>query len=224
MRGVPLVHFLHIRKAGGSAIKSALLPHLKTGSCLIECHPHRITIQHIPVGEKVFFVVRDPIRRYLSGFTSRMNQGAPAHYVPWTRDEEVAFERFPTPNQLALALASKNPDLQREALSAMNSISHVRSSYWDWFIDESTLRCRAGDVLMVLRQRQLNKDFEKAVRLLDLPDSVELSDDPTTANRSPDSADQRLDAEAEAALRIYYDKDYAFIEICRELFDIEGDV
>lgn len=224
LKGIPVVHFLHIRKTGGSAIKTALFPYVYRESCLIECHPHRITVQDVPIGEKIFFVVRDPIRRYLSGFTSRMNQGAPAHHVPWTPEEEAVFKQFSTPNQLALALGSKDPDLHKEARSAMDAISHVRSSYWDWFIDEPTLRRRASDVLIVLRQKQLNSDFVEAARLLGLPDSVKLSDDPITANRSPESADQHLDPAAEEALRLYYEKDYVFLGLCRELFRLKGDI
>ncbi len=224
LRGRPVVHFLHVRKAGGSAIKTALVPHAKTGPFLVECHPHRIAINDIPVGEKVFFVVRDPVKRFVSGFNSRLNQGAPAHSVPWSKTEAEVFERFQTPNELALALASDDPGLRAQANQAMQSISHVRSSYWDWFVDEETLRRRADDVLCVMRQKNLNEDFKQLVAKLQLPDSLDLSADPMTSNRSPRSMSQGLDPTAEKAVREYYARDYAFLTLCRKLFGLEGDV
>jgi len=223
LTGRPLVHFLHVRKAGGTAIKNVLVAHATAGPNLIACHPHRITVQDIPVGEKFLFAVRDPVSRYVSGFLSRLHQGAPAHFVPWTADEKLAFARFQTPNELGLALASADADTRGEAERAMAAISHVRSSYWDWFLDEATLRQRAGDVLIVLRQRHLDEDFRQALRLLQLPADLRLSDDPAAANRSPQDESRRLEPEAEQAIRAYYARDYQFLELCRELFGLQGE-
>lgn len=224
LKGRPLVHFIHVRKAGGSAIKAVLVPHAMSGPNLIECHPHRITLDHIPAGEKFFFVVRDPVRRYVSGFNSRLNQGAPAHEVPWNKEEERVFRDFRTPNELAMALTDKDPPRRKLALHAMKTISHVRSSYWDWFIDEQTLKSRADDVLMVLRQNDLHQDFQRLIERLELPSGIELSSDPIIANQSLKETSRELEPAAEAAIRNYYSQDYHFIEICRERFALRGDL
>ena len=222
LRGRPVVHFLHVRKAGGSAIKTALVPHALTGPFLVECHPHRITINDIPEGEKVFFVVRDPVKRFVSGFNSRLNQGAPAHIVPWSKEEEEVFKKFQTPNELAMTLGNEDAEQCETAYKAMKAISHVRSSYWDWFIDEQTLHRRADDLLYVLRQKNLNDDFTKLVELLKLHDTVKLSENPVTSNRTPQSMKQQLEPDAEAAIREYYSRDYEFLALCRELFGLKG--
>lgn len=222
LTGRPVVHFLHVRKAGGSSIKAALVPRATAGPFLVECHPHRITINDIPKGEKVFFVVRDPVARFVSGFQSRLNQGRPAHDVPWKDGEQQVFRQFTDPNELALALADPDEARREVAEHAMRTIIHVRSSYWDWFIDEATLRSRADDVVMVLRQEALPADFAKLVELLQLPGAVELPDDPATANRSTGSGKHSLTPRARAAIEAHYARDYDFLAICRELFGVDG--
>lgn len=220
LTGRPVVHFLHVRKAGGSAIKAALVPHATSGPCLVECHPHRITVNDIPAGEKFFFAVRDPVARFISGFYSRLNQGAPAHNVPWRDGEEEAFAQFKTPNELGLALVDENPERRAAAERAMKTIIHVRSSYWDWFINEETLRSRADDVLMVLRQENLRDDFAVLVQRLQLPEGVELPRDPGAANRGPDATDRALTPDARRAIETHYRADYALLDLCAELFDL----
>jgi hypothetical protein len=217
-RGRPVAHFLHVRKAGGSAIKTALTPHATTGPYLVELHPHRITLNDVPVGEKVFFVVRDPVARFVSGFYSRLRQGAPAHTVPWTEAERTAFEQFPTPNALGLALASDEPATQEAARQAMRQITHVNSSYWDWFIDEPTLRRRAEDVLFIARQERLNEAIPRLLEQLQLPADISLPGDPTRANRGARHEDRQLDPAARAAIEQAYASDYAFLTLCAELF------
>lgn len=55
-----IVHFLHIGKSGGTAIKSALgnkdKP-LKCNDSFIFSHPHNFTLMHTHKGEKVFIML-----------------------------------------------------------------------------------------------------------------------------------------------------------------------
>ena len=72
-------------------------------------------------------VTRDPVARYVSGFDSRLRQGAPSRHAPWRGDEEWAFSQFPDPNSLALALNPEHPAHQN-ALRAMHGITHIQTS------------------------------------------------------------------------------------------------
>jgi hypothetical protein len=210
MRGKMNVHFLHLRKTGGTAIKSALTSQLLTPNAVLHLHPHRITLNHIPRGHRIVFVTRNPVRRFVSGFTSRFNQGAPAHHVPWTPAEAIAFTLFPDPNSLALALDPAHP-LHREALDAVKSISHIRCSYWDWFHDEAAFQERMDDILFIGRTEQLDDDFQTLKTLLELPDHLELPRDPAASNRG---TPQPLEPRAIEILRSWHSADYRFLECC----------
>jgi hypothetical protein len=50
------VHFLHIGKTGGMAIRHALKPYRETARYKIKRHGHRQTLQDIPQGEGVIFI------------------------------------------------------------------------------------------------------------------------------------------------------------------------
>ena len=89
------VHFLHIGKTGGSAIKAALRDFRETHD--IALHPHWVPAETVPAHERFFFCVRDPVTRFVSAFNSRLRMGKPTGFVEWDADEEWAFARFPTP-------------------------------------------------------------------------------------------------------------------------------
>jgi hypothetical protein len=161
------------------------------------------------------FVVRDPVSRFMSGFDSRLRKGAPAHNVPWTPDEELAFSRFPDANSLALAL---NPADSRhpEALHAMASITHLNCSYWDWFGDEAALEARADAVLFIGRVESFEADFEALKQVLKLPDEAALPSDSKAANRAerPPVGRPPLAPEAIAVLKKWHSRDYSFLSWC----------
>lgn len=217
LRGAQFVHMLHIGKTGGTAVKAALQLAPARRNLSLRLHSHGTRLRDVPPGEKVFFFLRDPVARFVSGFYSRQRQGQPRYAIPWTPAEAVAFERFETPNALGLALASADSSLRSAAISAMNAITHVRSSYWDWFEDEAYFASRAGDVLMVGFQETLERDFDRLKSLLQLPSRIVLPADDTASHRSPRGLDRRLDVAAIEALQAWYARDYEFLELCRSL-------
>ena len=58
-------------------MKAALAPLTTEGSYEIVLHSHDCELRQIPSGDKVFFTVRDPIDRFVSGFNSRKRRGQP---------------------------------------------------------------------------------------------------------------------------------------------------
>jgi hypothetical protein len=216
------VHFLHIGKTGGSAVKYALKNNLVSDKYVIYLHKHGVKLRSVPRGDKVFFFLRDPVDRFVSGFYSRKRRGQPRIFSPWTQEEEVAFGRFQTPNQLAVALSSGDKEERAKGQYAMKSIAHVRDSYWNWLESENYLRARHSDILLVGFQENLTQDFETLKSRLNLPDNVKLPDDDILSHRNPRDLDKALDDEALRNLRDWYRNDYRLISLCKAITEQDG--
>jgi hypothetical protein len=212
----PRAHFLHIGKTGGSAIKSAL-EHARDGAFELVLHPHGTTLEQVPPGDRFFFVLRDPIDRFISAFYSRQRQGRPRYESPWSSEEERAFARFSTADSLACALSSQESEEHSQALDAMRAIAHVRDSYWFWFINESYFQSRLGDLLAVLWLPDLDATFLQLCALLGISPAPALPYDDVGAHRNPADTDRVLSPRARAGLEQWYASDQTFVERCRRL-------
>lgn len=200
------IHFLHIRKTGGNAIKEAL--RLVPG---IVIHPHRVTLADIPEGERVFFALRDPVDRFVSGFNSRRRCGRPKLNSPWNDDERAALTRFPRANDLALALSSTADARRGVAEAAMAGINHVNSTYADWLSSTAYLDRRRADIVWVGLTSQLATDFEGLKQTLDLPPTCVLPSDPVIAHRRLPTDEVHLSPEARQNIERWYAADYQFL-------------
>jgi Sulfotransferase family len=207
------VHFMHIRKTGGTAIKNVLIDYTITGNSVIYLHHHSILIDRIPRGHKIIFAVRDPVARFVSGFVGRLNQSRPGTYVPWSPEEEKAFGLFMTPEELAIALDSSHPKYEA-ACHAMKSISHLNNYQWDWLGDEKTFHLRSDDFFCIARQETLTADFNLLKRALALPEDLKLPSDVKGMNRSIGPSVPPLSEKGEQNVRGWYQKDFELIELC----------
>jgi hypothetical protein len=88
------VHFLHVSKAGGSAIRHAFRKakqaaggELVTPWGPLESHRHSFGLRNVPKSDKAIFALRDPVGRFVSGFYSRQRQGAPRYVREWSDAE-----------------------------------------------------------------------------------------------------------------------------------------
>jgi hypothetical protein len=237
------IHFLHIGKTGGTAVVHALNQrHLCVQSrwvrwnapdlyrlnrpsenklLTVYVHPHNESLRDVPDGEKVFFFLRDPISRFISGFYSRQRQGQPRYNSPWSRHEKIAYQRFRTINQLALALSSTDATEKAMAEKAMQSIQHVRDSYWKWFRGEEYFMSRLADIFFVGFQENLAQDFGILKSKLNLPNDVELPTDDVLAHKNPLDVDKTLDDKAMANLKQWYKDEYRFISLCKEVLSVD---
>ena len=194
-------------------MRKAVTGGLLTPTSLI-VHPHEVAIEDVPRGDGIVFFVRDPLARFASGFFSRKRRGAPAHKKQWSESERVAFERFETPDQLAVSLSSENTDTKNAAEEAMNAIEHVRSSYWDWFVNEQVFEQRIADVVFIGQQESLESDFEYLKRMLSWPGGTKLPADPGLSHKGVVGEDRTLSDQARRNLERWYTRDYRFLEIC----------
>ena len=216
LRGKKTLHFIHIGKTGGSAIKYALQSADVAGSYKLRFHSHNVTLFDIPEGDAVFFVIRDPVSRFVSAFYSRKRQGRPKYDRPWSEGEKKAFRHFSTANQLALALSANTEEERSAAEQAMVNIEHVEDFYWDWFGDEDYLLARKQDILFVGRQEFLAEDFERLKHRLALPESLHLPVGKVEAHRSESGEDTSLDLLGVENLKRWYAADYKFVEVLRD--------
>ncbi|HDQ41914.1 MAG TPA: hypothetical protein ENN39_12930 [Desulfonatronum sp.] len=155
-----IVHFLHIRKTGGTAIKEALQPLTEGEEYSLRLQPHKTRLCDIPIGEKVFFFLRDPVSRFVSGFNSRLRQGKPRYNSPWNEAEQHAFSLFPTANSLAESLSSERDGEERERASwAMKNIRHVNSTYDFWLKSIEYVK-RNDDIIFIGFQESFDEDFD----------------------------------------------------------------
>jgi hypothetical protein len=217
LAGRRALHLLHIGKTGGTAINHAFRQQPKTKRFRIYRHEHRTTLRDVARGELVVFFLRDPVSRFVSGFYSRQRQGQPRIYVPWSASERAAFNRFETPNELALALLDEDPAQRRRAQEAMESIQHVRDSYAGWLESPAYLRARAQDLFFVGFQETLDRDFETLKRRLGVSSHAQLPRDEVSAHKNPGHLDTTLDDAARAAIERHYAGDYELITLCRQI-------
>lgn len=223
--GFKIVHFIHIGKTAGTAIKNAEngkksffsnSKFLKNYVLIMENHDFKL--MDVKNGEYSFFVIRDPISRFVSGFYSRFRMGQPRIYNPWTDLERKAFEKFATPNELGEALSSQNPEVRHDAENAMRNIKHVNSSYWDWMGSMEYIKLNKSKILFYLRQENLNEDIFFVKNNFGIDLGV-LPDDNIKSHKNPDSLDKKLSDVAKENLRSWYKSEYAFVQTIEGLFD-----
>jgi hypothetical protein len=217
--GKPKAHFLHIGKTGGTAIKHALRLHAEDGPFSIVIHPHATKLEHVCNGECVFFFLRDPITRFVSGFYSRQRQGKPRYHLPWTSGEAAAFACFQTANELAEALDACDEHRQQAAQSAMREIEHVRDSVWSWFLNPDYFASRRDDILFVGLQETLNRDFTTLASILGLGADVRLPTSDLETHRNPAGVDTSLSERARRNLLEHYAADIEFYKVMRETLE-----
>lgn len=208
------IHFLHIGKTGGSAVKAALR-RFETSHDLA-LHKHDKLLADVPAGDKALFAVREPVGRFVSGFNSRLRKAQPLAYREWSRKERLAFERFATPNALAEALSSGDEATLGAARDAMAAIQHVRAPLSRWFRADE-LRERQDDVLFVISQPRLAEDFEVLKRLLGLPAGARLPFGDVVSHRTPAGFQTSLSPLGRANVEAWYAQDIALHEACLAL-------
>ncbi len=209
------LHFLHIGKTGGTAIKHALAPVAVAGNLVL--HPHRARLRDVPPGEGAFFFLRNPLGRFVSAFYSRQREGRPRYVIPWSPEEAAAFGRFRIPNELANGLSSTSAALRRKAERAMQSIPHVNNRYRDWLGSPDYLQSRAADIFFIGLQERLADDFALVRSRLSLSGDVRLPEDDVGAHRNPASLDRTLDEQAVRNLTVWYGEDFAALRQCRRI-------
>jgi hypothetical protein len=243
--GKKIVHFLHIGKTGGTAFIESLKEmgalrnaptflesikeiitlkkapqkriYAETSSYIICLHNHSVTLKDIPIGEKVFFFVRDPVQRFISGFYGRKREDKPRYYIPWSSWEKEAFNKFNTANDLALSLDCTNEETRKSALTAMRTIQHVATFLAGWITSIDYLKSREDDILFIGFQENLNSDVIKLGKLLNFPKEIDLPRDNIKMHKTPNSYKRELTDKAIKNLEEWYSRDYKIFAVCQDI-------
>ena len=228
------IHFLHIGKSGGTALKYAIRQAGKAALAgsdakfdklapwesplgTVHLQKHGFKLWNVPEGDYAFFSVRDPASRFISSFYSRLRKGMPRHHTEWSEGEAKAFGWFSTPQELALALAKRRGKQRAQAEFAMGAIKHIRRPIVSWIGDVDHLRKMLPQVAYIARQETLNDDWERIKALLQLPPDLELPSDPVQAHRTTGEVDRTLTPKMLDALREWYAEDYELLALCDEV-------
>lgn len=204
------VHFLHVGKCAGTAIKdlAAQINALPNGPRIL-AHGHSKKISDLPADAVYFFSVRHPVSRFVSAFYMRKRKEQPRLYREWTPGEQEAFERFSEANDLAENLFSPSGE-GRAAFAAMQSIGHMSFQH-RWFNVRDVFCARPP--LCVLRQERLNDDVAHLLRLLGVAHAVDLPTDNTRAHRNDYSQIPPLSAKAIENLKAWYAVDIEYYRL-----------
>lgn len=206
------IHFLHVGKTGGSAIKHALKNHTMVNDGKLILHRHKTNIADVPIGEKICFVLRDPVSRFVSAFYSRQRKGQPRYNSEWSDVEKEVFATFATANDMAVELGGG--DQQELAVKAMTKIGHFQP-YRKWYGSLDAFRDRESDVLFVGFQEQLDRDFLMLLKALNINEELTLPQDEILAHRNPANVDRSISEQGVINLHQWYEEDYVFIDLCK---------
>ena len=103
----------------------------------------------------------------------------------------------------------------------MNSIFHVKNSYWTWFENETYFMSRLNDIFFVGFQETLSEDFSRLLSMLSLPSSVELPTDDVQTHANPSHLDTTISEEGGQNLKNWYKEEYRFIDLCTSSLGID---
>jgi glycosyltransferase involved in cell wall biosynthesis len=213
----PPLNVLHIGKTGGTALKHVLAEQAPVSRYQLIFRGHDVALADLPKGERYMFLIRDPLTRFVSAFNGRLREDRPRYHYPWREEERIAFARFKTPDELAVALSSEDDEERQAAERAMRGIGHVNTPYTFWFPDESAFRARLDDLFFIGLQDRLDDDFQSLKTKLGLPPDARLPGDETAAHKSPSGTQTHLSDVGRANLERWYARDIAFLQLCRAL-------
>lgn len=212
-----MIHFLHIGKTGGTALRFALTDVGGTNFGSVKFHNHATKLRDIPRGEKVVFFLRDPIARFVSGFYSRKRKGAPRYRSPWSNAEHEAFDRFDTPAKLLRFAVDPDRRKQLHAIDALLSIGHVNQRYRYWLESTDYLNSRIDDLLHIGMLESLPRDFELLKTKLGLSPSLLLPKSDVEAHVNPSYQNPSLTVAEKEFLKGWIWSDYELQDYCRTL-------
>lgn len=209
------VHFLHLRKNAGSQVKDiALRFNEQSSTSRIAIAKHSVPLRKLPEKASYFFSIRNPTKRFVSGFYCRKRKGRPRYNSPWSEHERQAFADFEHANELAESLYLQNQQ-GYNAISAIKSLRHTLGNQIDWF-ERLGYFMQLNPPLHIIRQEAFDTDIEFLLSKID--DSVKISptSDYVKSHKSDYSAAPALSPLAVRNLELWYSQDYQFYNMCSD--------
>lgn len=209
--------FLHIGKTGGSSMKNAMKRHeAATGEKIATLLSHKESLAAIlesDIPGEICFSVRDPVKRYVSGFNSRQRRGKWGKN-DWSQNEQQVFTLFPDPNALAEALSSTDVDLRKKARWSMNKSRHISKDLKHYLVSVELLESAAHRIAFIGHLPTLDDDYKLFRRMTGIGEDIELLTDDRISHRTPDTQVTDLSETGAANIRKWYADDYPIYEWC----------
>lgn len=209
---------LHIGKTGGTAANAVLKANNKRGvGEFVACYKHKVGLKDVSdddMCEKLMFIIREPVSRYISAFNSRLRMGYPRHHGEWSPREEEAFSHFKTPNQLAEALSSEDGERRHRAQEAMKGIRHLRRAYGHYLHSTQLLEKEKDRIYFIAATETFDSDFAMMRKLLGVSPDIELPRDDYGAHRTPDGFEKTVSELGRKNVMEHYADDYEIYEWC----------
>lgn len=215
------VCFLHIGKTGGTFLKSIFARRPSTKYSVNFCQ-HRdtlvSTVEDYGRDRMLAFCFRQPTKRFVSGFLSRLRQGRPTFDSPWTAAEAAAFCFFKTPNDLAEALYSDDDRLYSASRHAFQSILHLRLNYEHYLASPDALDTEfsRGRILFCCDTEAIDTNIGNIQIALKMAgDDLDLGGGHYHETKYTSSSE--LSDLAQANLKRFLRTDYEIYEKCQEI-------
>ncbi|WP_243310277.1 hypothetical protein [Fundidesulfovibrio agrisoli] len=182
----------------------------------LQFHPHSTTLKDIPVGEKVFFSIRNIHSRFCSGFYSRKRQGKPQGKTPWSEAEKIVYTRYQTPDEMLYGLTHGTPEDFHIAKIGLTEINHIKRKLSYWLIDCPYLLKRYNDIVYILEQETLNSDFKVLLSTISSGVQIELPSGEEAIHRNLER-DYALSPSGIEYLSTFYNYDLSLLQLCRNI-------
>lgn len=166
------LHFLHIPKTGGKAVKKTVREMrekgVKSDSYQLTLHDHFTTLPDLPSDESFIFAVRDPVDRFISSFYSLKRTCEKEDC--FTPEFRKLYDLYPEVSDLLSDMFSSSEEKKERSQFAFSHHLQIGElgSYWYWFKDPEYLRNCAGRIFCVLSQDTLQKDFNRLMVQLEI--------------------------------------------------------
>lgn len=203
------INFLHIQKTGGRS----LTRYIKMKRLPIVCNHYIINVNK-PL-DNLFFIIRDPITRYVSGFNHMffiVNELISHWSDIYGKKEQYNFfyKYFPTPNILAESITSHNVVKRKLAFEAFEYINCIKNSYNKWFE-----KIKLKDIQYILRFERLQTDINDIFCKKNNIPQFHLSNYDTVGKKKWNQQNHHMKYLSNVAiknLKKIYIKDYYFID------------
>jgi len=217
IRAVPkdrrTIHFLHIGKNAGTQIATvARQINAQVPELYIHKREHDVMLRDLPAEAPYFFSIRNPVKRFVSGFYSRKRKGQPRMYKEWSPHEAQAFGQFEHAVDLAESLFADGP-LGHQAFAAIKSMRHTAQAQVDWFMMEGHF-LDVRPPLWIIRQEAFDQDLKVFLDRLGAPADIALATDNRRAHKTDYTDIPPLTDKARENLRAWYRQDVEFYAMC----------